>query len=141
MIGARATLASARRQEERDEHAEKIALRGAARLVWMDLAICDSNLEWAATRRRWSGAAEMIPITAWESHANLLAAGIEDGQRWEAVVNAMAALEQLHMRMDARWAGELNDAIVHSLTDARQHVLKAAAVLREDAGLPPTSTG
>jgi len=78
---ARATLASARRVDEREARSDAAALRGAARLVWLDLALCDTNLEWAIASRQWPGAEAMVPMHAWDEHAERLAAGIASSRQ------------------------------------------------------------
>jgi hypothetical protein len=78
-IAARATAGVERRSGERQAEADAAALKGAARLVWIDLAVADANLAWAALRRRWDPAKVQTPTEAWEAYRDRLALGITDG--------------------------------------------------------------
>ena len=82
MIAARAALRVERRREERTERQEAAKLRAAARLVWLDLAQCDTSLLWAEKRGRWSPAKVPLPLDAWEQHRDRLAVEITDQSSW-----------------------------------------------------------
>lgn len=137
-IAARAALRVERRREERAERQEAAKLRAAARLVWLDLAQCDTSLLWAEKRSRWSPAKVPLPMDTWEQHRDRLAVEITDPSSWATVSDAMAVLVRIRTAMADHPPGDttLSPGVVASVREARTLVLAAAAVLAPIGGVP-----
>lgn len=137
-ISARATIAVDARRAHREQQEEAIALRGAARLVWLDLAVADSNLGWAASGGTWHPTIVRLPMDAWERHRERLAAGITDPADWDIVANGMAALAHFSA-LSSDWSEprQLRQETVVAIAEVRAVVLGAAEVLRPIAGMAP----
>lgn len=140
VIAARSTASVERRKDEREASADAVALRGAARLVWLDIAATDAELEWAARRQRWHPSIAKLPRGARETYRDRLAVSIGTGEEWETVAYAMAALAKFRATTCEIWTEphdlDLDHGTVASIIELRQLLIAAAAVLRPIAGLP-----
>jgi hypothetical protein len=139
IIAAQSTAALDRRREARAHQEEDAMFRGAARLVWLDLAMADGNLAWAALRKRWHPAKVRLPMDAWERHRERLAVRITDPEAWHTVAIGMSALTHLRETTEALWheQGELPPETVSSIAEVRTLIVAAGDVLRPLADLPP----
>ncbi len=138
-IGARTTKTVEERRHERIEREQAAQLRAAARLIWIDLAQVDGNLDWAALRSRWDPALVGLPIDAWEEHRSQLALGVADPDQWKVIAEAVSALMHFRRTTAVKWSQplDLEAEDVANIKAMRLLVLRAATAISPLAGMPP----
>jgi hypothetical protein len=139
LVSAFATGKIERRRERRADEERAAAFRGAARLVWLDVAMTDSDLDWAASRRQWHPDKVRMPMDAWDRYRDRLALGM-NGREWEEVAVAMAALAKYRASAQAFWQDrrDLSPELVGRTVELRQLLIAAASTPRAHADLAPT---
>jgi hypothetical protein len=139
VIAARSTTAVERKREARLEREASSALQGAARLVWLDIALVEANLLWAVNAKEWHPAKVRLPMDAWERHREQLSVAITDPGAWNTIAVAMAGLAHLRGSVGEAWTEPrtLPPGMIDAFVEARRLSLAAASALRPYAALPP----
>lgn len=121
----------------REEATKRSELTAAARLVWLDLALTEANLLWAATRQTWDPVRVELPTESWERHRDKLALAITDPADWHSLATAILCVTRLRDVANAQYpqGGQIG-RLVESIGEARQLVVEAAAVAQRVGGLP-----